>query len=78
MELFMLKRVPDGVTHWDCIYGLIVRAKTEKQARELAANYRGFDCNESGDLWLDKKLTTCTQIHEAGPPEILLVDMLEA
>ena len=60
----------------DCDYdqtnGFIIRAKNEKEARELA-NSR---CSDEGKIWTDKQKVSCKHIKVSGKSEIILIDFL--
>ncbi len=69
MKLWRLQR--DG--GYDENHGFIIRAATEKEAREMAAQ-DAFD--EGPAVWLDPAATTCERLMVAGEPGIILVDYL--
>lgn len=81
MRLFLLEPAEATKTHrrtqhrwgYDCTYGVVVRAKNEAQARELAASVAG---DEGKDAWLDAALTSCSPLKAAGSAGVVLQDFL--
>jgi hypothetical protein len=70
---------------WDKTMGVLVRAKTEAEAHELAQTkagneglgiYRKFGIDEdevATSVWLTPELTTCDELTAAGAPGVILV-----
>lgn len=56
---------------YDRAFGHIVRANTEDEARELAANECG---DESSDAWLDPNMSTCHELLEGGRAGVIMTD----
>lgn len=84
MKLWILKPVDDMATTnikghevkrwtWDCVYGIVVRARSEEKAREVAYHEAG---DEGGDVWLDPKLTSCEALTGKGESGVVLRDFL--
>jgi hypothetical protein len=81
VKLFLLAPIEATKTHrriqlrwgYDCTYSVVVRAKDEGQARELAAGVAG---GEGADAWRDPELTSCSPLKAAGPAEVVLQDFL--
>lgn len=77
MKLFILNPidVKDG-SDWDPWYDkmftVVVRAKDEKIAREIAESERG---SEPVGVWLDNKKTTCTQLKGNGRAGVIIRDV---
>ena len=66
MKLFLLKRT-DGADY-DEHDAKVIRAKSEKQAREIANENTG----DEGKIWGDKKEVTCEIVTAAGEAGALL------
>lgn len=66
MKLWLLKRT-DRIGYDECD-GFVVRAKTETDARALAAEQAG---DEGKDVWLSPAVT-CTELTAKGEPGIVL------
>jgi len=94
MKLYILRPqhdLPEDDNPWepwfDKCFGLVVRAKDEKQARELA-HERGMDENRgefagkkiafTKSPWLDEKYSTCTELHEDGEAKVIIQDIMHA
>ena len=75
---------------FDKVFGIVVRAQSEAQARALA---QGEAANEglgiyrtlgyrheaiAAGVWLDPTYTACDELEAGGPAGILLVDRREA
>lgn len=78
MKLWILKPInpSDKSGPWhppeDCAYGFVVRAKSEQQARELAAS-SGQTGDENSSSWLDANLTTCEPLESRGECGVVMV-----
>lgn len=72
MPLYRLRR-SDTNTLYDAMEGFIIRAPTEKEARELASTRHG---DEGKSVWLLAMMSTCEELELDGPSEILLEDFL--
>ena len=70
MRLFLIKSRSDNCGY-DCVQGFVVRASNSRNARKKAATKIG---NEGPAFWLDTKKSSCRQIQEDGPTEIILED----
>lgn len=59
---------------WDCAYGFVVRAESEREARELASK----ECGDEGpDSWTDSCFSSCEVISASdGDAEVLMTDFL--
>jgi len=56
---------------YDVATGLVVRAKNEQAAREMAAK----ECGDEGSAaWLDSSLSDCEILTPSGESEIILRD----
>jgi hypothetical protein len=75
---------------FDKVFGLVVRANNEAEARALAQAragneglgiYREFGFGEEEialGVWLDPDYTACEALAHDGPPGVILVDRREA
>ena len=69
MRLFLVKRIKP--TGWDETNGVVVRANSPSEARELAASSRG---DEGEDTWRNPELTTCNVLSKEGEPGVIIID----
>lgn len=75
MPLFLLKRKGDRHdVDWEEDYAILVRARNEPKARELASKYTKSASQTTKELWLNPKKTTCEILHSAGPEEVIIAD----
>lgn len=71
-----LKYLDEPWKPWhDKVYGFVVRAETEKEARKLASNLCG---DEGEDAWLSDKFSTCEELTTAGNPRVIMIDFQSA
>jgi hypothetical protein len=97
MRLFVLrprKEVLGRPSHpwappWDKVFGIVVRAANETDARALAQGqagseglgvYRRLGCREEGVaalVWLDSTFTQCEDLAMEGKAAVILVDRRE-
>lgn len=67
MKLWLLKR---NRFEYCELYSCVIRAENEKEARSIAA--KSCDFSERTNLeWTDSNRSTCKQILEDGPPELI-------
>ena len=66
MKIYLLERV-DGADY-DEYDAKVIRAKNEKQAREIANERTG----DEGKIWVDEKEVTCVVVPAAGEAEEIL------
>jgi hypothetical protein len=61
--------------YYDSQHAIVVRAKNEKEARELA-NQDAGDVTRFGksDIWLDPTRVVCVVLTHAGKPGVVIVD----
>lgn len=73
MKLWLLKPATRGDERWgyDCAYGFVVRAETELDARELAAEEHG---DEGVKSWIRPEDTTCEELLPEGSAQVVLRD----
>lgn len=91
MKLFILKVIPPFDPGHDVTHGLLIRADTEGDARQMAdkktnGEYLEGTIFKDGKLqmsmkvmdkpWLDPERTSCVEVLAEGKPEILLVNYL--
>lgn len=56
---------------YDKAFGMIVRAETEAQAREIASE----NCwDEGAKAWLNTTFSTCSELLQDGPVEVIMLD----
>lgn len=67
--LYLLKKV--YLPEYDETAGFVIRAKNEKEAREIAADHH---TGTYPHVWTDTTQTTCTPIPRRGIPEVILED----
>jgi hypothetical protein len=72
MPLYFLSR-PD--CSYDELREVVVRAKDEKEARQLASAYRG---DEGEWVWLDNTRSTCEKLQVRGESGVVCADFYEA
>ena len=77
MKLWILQPVNSGdaMFRYDCAYGFVIRAESEKEAREMAAKQSG---DEGGSTWRDPALTTCVELKAEGEAGVMIRDFLAA
>jgi hypothetical protein len=75
---------------FDKVFGIVVRAQSEAQARALAQSgagteglgiYRRFGYGDeaiAAGVWLDPAYTACDELDAGGPAGIVLADRREA
>lgn len=68
MKLWHLKRLVD-VEELDEIHEIVVRAKSPKAARKLAA---GASIDEGPEVWLDIKQSSCEMLKKDGKPGVIV------
>ncbi len=93
MKLWLLrpkKDLPKDDSPWDPwydkVFGFVVRAETEEEARRLANEQGGDETGEirtivyrtGGNPWLDSKYSTCEILTEDGEPEVIIIDEARA
>ncbi len=73
MKIYHLYPNPNSPIRWTHFYdtmdSVIVRAKSENDARELAASVCGA---EGEHVWLDHNCTICEVIRSAGKASVIL------
>ena len=74
MKLWILRPIERHAIwdNWfDKVFGFVVRAETENQARTLAAD----GCGEEGRMaWIDSESSACGELFLAGEPCIIIKD----
>jgi hypothetical protein len=73
--LWILKPITDWEPWYDKAFGFVVRAKTERHARHLAAQQCG---DEGAAVWKDPAATSCQQLRPTGKAEMVLRDFSRA
>ncbi len=75
MNLYILKPVEHWVPWYDKCFGVIVRADTERKARELASEQHG---DEGPEVWLNSEKTTCEYLMAEGEQEVIMINFAAA
>jgi hypothetical protein len=92
MKLWLLKPIKDLKKEyspwedpwWDKTVGFVIRAETEKEAREIATENGGDEINKDyfagGDknAWLSEKFSTCEELTGEGEAGVILMDYTSA
>jgi len=60
---------------YDKVFGFVIRANNEEEARELANENGGC---ETGDPWLDPNYSECIELKEEGEVEVVIIDLARA
>lgn len=64
--------------YYDTLQGLVVQARTEKEARALAAAEAGLEAEEGkGNPWLQEKYTLCRELTPGTKPSVILMDYID-
>lgn len=71
MKLYYLVRT--GRVYWDEAEAFVVRAKSKKAAREIAAKRCG---DEGKDTWLEEGKSTIEELTASGEEGIIIRDFL--
>jgi hypothetical protein len=69
--IWILRPIEPWVPWYDKVFGFLVEAKDEQEARQLASNEAE---GEGMNVWLDSSLTTCIPLPEARRPQVILRD----
>ncbi len=75
MKLWLLRPAEGWDPWYDKAFGFVVRAETEADARKLVAPRAG---QEGEHVWLNYNLTTCVELTQNGPAEIVIRDFAAA
>ena len=70
MRLWIVKRIIDRPVY-DVCDGHVIRAPDASEARMMASR---ASCDEGSDVWFDHNKTSCAEILQSGPAEIILTD----
>jgi hypothetical protein len=64
---------------YDKIFGQVVRAETEQQARQIATEQAADEAKgEFKDAWLNSQYSTCVELSADGEPGVILRDHAKA
>ena len=90
-ELRPIENLKDGDNPWepwyDKIFGFIVRAETEAEARKIANENAGYEnigeslSNKTANTkepWLDEKYSTCIELTGSGEAGMIMEDFARA
>ena len=75
MKLYMLKPIVAWNPWYDKVFGIVVRAENETEARTVASIWAG---DEGGAVWHDPLLTTCEVLEAEGNPGMIIKDFASA
>ena len=85
MKLWILKPMQglsDDVNPWDPwyhkVFGFVVRAETEEDARQIAQSQSGDESKDKPTPWLNPKLSTCSEVTVEGESGVILKDFASA
>lgn len=84
MKLWLLRPIDENAGPWaptyDLMFGFVIRAETEQQAREIAEENGGCE-NEEGYyssalkvVWCDSALVSCVELTAEGEPGVVIHD----
>jgi len=73
MKLYILQPIVPWKPWYDKMFGIIVRATTAKEAREMAQSEAG-DESRNKEVWLMPQLTTCELLKVTGEKGMVLRD----
>lgn len=71
MKLWLLKPIHDWDPWYDKVFGFVIRAETETDARSIACVLSG---EEGKDVWKDNSLTLCHELTSDGKVGVVLID----
>ncbi len=81
MKLFILRPIDPNADDspwnpwYDKVFGVVVRAKTEQDARQLAGEGGGDEVYDDGtNPWWDETLTSCEELLPDGDVKVIMVD----
>ena len=92
MKLWLLRHIagrPEWEPWYDKAFGHVVRAETEQQAREMAADAAGDEAERNWEAdplgrthvrnpWLDATASTCVELTTNGAVEVVMTDLHSA
>lgn len=82
MKLWILKPISHDKGPWkpwyDKVFGFVVRAKTEQEARGIAHFNAGDENRTDKAPWLYAELSTCVELTTEGDAEMILRDFASA
>lgn len=70
--IYELKLLKDMSHIEDYLNGVVVRASSEAEARELAAKEH---IDEGADAWTDPLQSSCARVFPDGPSRVVLCDI---
>lgn len=75
MKLWILEPIYSEYHHeYDCALGFIIRAESEKEAKQYAQNQHG-DESINTKYWIDYNLSSCKELTPDGNPGVIIVIM---
>ncbi len=71
MKLWILEQFGPNIGYDQC-YRMVIRAKTENRARQMAKLNAQF---EQPDIWISATKTSCTHLTSNGNEELIISDI---
>ena len=59
---------------YDKVFGVVVRAETEAEARQFANAIGGEENTDGEDVWLKAKYSTCEELKADGVRGVVMID----
>ncbi len=75
MHLYLLKPIKPWEPWYDKVFGFVIRAEGEAEARWIASKKHG---DEGREVWLDPLQTSCVNLEESLDKGLILRDMRSA
>lgn len=75
MNLYLLRPIKDWEPWYDKVFGFVIRASSEDEARGLASLQAK---DEGRQAWLRTTETACEILTDAGEPGVILRDCRDA
>lgn len=63
---------------YDKCFGFVIRASSELEARGIANQNAGDENREIDSPWLNPKYSSCTELEQKGPVELVIKDFRSA
>ena len=81
-NLFPSETVDGRASQWSPWYnkafGFVIRAETEKQARQIATDNSGGESHGGVYPWMDERYSICEELTQNGVSELVLRDYRSA
>ena len=63
---------------YDRVFGFVIRAETEEEARATAQAWGGGEVLHNRPAWLDSQHSTCEILVEQGEPGVIIAEQEKA